>query len=83
MQELKDKLSRHLRQLAPHVKERETGRLLVDALERIIHLENEVEIQSYWGPRWEAEHEENVRLRQEIDLLKAASPAPASGPVES
>lgn len=32
--------------------------------EAITKLQIEVEVQSYWGPRWEAEHAEVNRLRQ-------------------
>jgi hypothetical protein len=37
------------------------------AQEAIDALKIEVEVQSYWGPKWEAEHAEVLRLRKIID----------------
>jgi len=37
--DIKERLDRHLRQLAPHVKERETGQLLSDAMIEIERLQ--------------------------------------------
>ncbi len=34
---------------------------VIDALHR------EIEVQSYWGPKWEAEHKEVLRLRSLLD----------------
>lgn len=72
MRRLKEKLERHIRQLAPHVRERETGQLLIAALAEITRLENEVVVQAYWGGRWEQEHTVNMQLRKEIAQLQRA-----------
>ncbi|MDP1711011.1 MAG: hypothetical protein Q8K86_00965 [Candidatus Nanopelagicaceae bacterium] len=34
------------------------------ANDTIMKLQIEVDVQSYWGPKWEAEHAEVTRLRQ-------------------
>ena len=40
---IKERIERHLRQLAPHVRERETGNLLFDALVEIKSLRDKLE----------------------------------------
>ena len=45
--------------------------MMARAAEEIERLRHECEVLSYWGPRWEAAHAENIKLRALIADIKA------------